>query len=50
MDAPAIRDELRDMARRLATGGYAVLLPNLYHRAGRDTTYGPNVLKGEALQ
>ncbi|MDG1107781.1 MAG: dienelactone hydrolase family protein, partial [Burkholderiaceae bacterium] len=34
MDAPGIRDELHDMARRLATVGYAVLLPNLYYRAG----------------
>ena len=34
MDAPAIREELRDMARRLATGGYYVILPNLYYRAG----------------
>jgi carboxymethylenebutenolidase len=44
MDAPGIRDELRDMARRLATVGYYVLLPNLYYRAGRDTIYGPQVL------
>ena len=34
MDAPAIREELRDMARRLASGGYYVMLPNLYYRAG----------------
>ena len=27
MDAPAIREELRDMARRLATSGYYVMLP-----------------------
>ena len=44
MDAPGIRDELYDMARRLAAVGYYVLLPNLYYRAGRDTKYGPNVL------
>ena len=44
MDAPGIREELRDMARRLATVGYSVLLPNLYYRAGRDTKYGPDVL------
>src|SRR5215470_7570520 len=44
MDAPGIREELRDMARRLATVGYCVLLPNLYYRAGRDTLYGPAVL------
>ena len=34
MDAPAIREELRDMARRLATSGYYVVLPNLYYRSG----------------
>ncbi len=34
MDAPGIRAELRDMARRLASVGYYVLLPNLYYRAG----------------
>jgi len=44
MDAPGIREELNDMARRLATVGYFVLLPNLYYRAGRDTRYGPDVL------
>lgn len=45
MDAPGVREELRDMARRLGTVGYYVLLPNLYYRAGRDTIYGPDVLK-----
>lgn len=44
MDAPGIREELHDMARRLASTGYCVLLPNLYYRAGRDTTFGPGVL------
>jgi carboxymethylenebutenolidase len=34
MDAPGIREELRDMARRLATVGYYVMLPNLYYREG----------------
>src|SRR6202795_4336005 len=33
-DAPAIREELRDMARRLGTSGYYVMLPNLYYRSG----------------
>ena len=37
MDAPGIREELRDMTRRLAAVGYYVLLPNLYYRA-RDET------------
>jgi len=48
MDAPGIREELRDMARRLATSGYAVLLPNLYYRAGRDTKFGPDVLDAQS--
>jgi carboxymethylenebutenolidase len=34
MDAPAIREELRDMARRFGTAGYYVMLPNMYYRAG----------------
>jgi carboxymethylenebutenolidase len=34
MDAPGIREELRNMARRLASVGYYVMLPNLYHRSG----------------
>ncbi len=51
MDAPGIREELYEMARRLATVGYYVMLPNLYYRAGRDTKYGPDVLeKGSAEQ
>src|SRR6202521_4502280 len=33
MDAPGIREELRDMARRLSSVGYYVLLPNLYYRS-----------------
>jgi carboxymethylenebutenolidase len=43
MDAYGIREELKDMARRLGTVGYYVLLPNLYYRAGRDTIYAPDV-------
>lgn len=32
MDAPGKRELLRDMARRLASSGYYVMLPNLYYR------------------
>ncbi len=39
MDAPGIREELRDMARRIAATGYFVMLPNLYYRDGREGTY-----------
>jgi carboxymethylenebutenolidase len=45
MDAPGIREELRDMARRLASIGFYVVLPNLYYRAGRDSVFGPGVLE-----
>jgi carboxymethylenebutenolidase len=40
MDAPGIREELRDMARRIGTTGYYVLLPNMYYRNGREGNYG----------
>jgi carboxymethylenebutenolidase len=36
MDAPGKREELHDMARRLAAVGYFVVLPNLYYRQRRD--------------
>src|SRR5690349_18606675 len=36
MDAVGLRNELRDMARRLASVGYYVVLPNLYYRKSRD--------------
>jgi carboxymethylenebutenolidase len=45
MDAPGIREELRDMARRLGSVGYYVLLPNLYYRSGVEEL-GPYI--GEA--
>jgi carboxymethylenebutenolidase len=36
MDAPGKREELHDMARRIGTAGYFVILPNLYYRKSRD--------------
>jgi carboxymethylenebutenolidase len=36
MDAPGKREELHDMARRLASVGYFVVLPKLYYRRTRD--------------
>lgn len=32
MDAPGMREEIRDMSRRLATAGYFVMAPHLYYR------------------
>jgi carboxymethylenebutenolidase len=34
MDAPGMREELRNMARRIAARGYFCLLPDLYYRLG----------------
>jgi carboxymethylenebutenolidase len=36
MDAAGIREELREMVRRMARGGYYVMLPNLYYRSGEE--------------
>ena len=41
MDAPGNREELHDMARRLASAGYFVVLPNLYYRRVRDFVMTP---------
>lgn len=40
MDAPGKREELHDMARRIATVGYYVILPNLYYRQVREYHMG----------
>lgn len=49
MDAPGIREELRDMARRIGTVGYYVMLANLFYRDGGPSfdpallpTHGPD--------
>ena len=40
MDAPSIRPALRDMASRLASAGYYVLLPYLYYRKSAYREFG----------
>jgi carboxymethylenebutenolidase len=40
MDAPGKRGELHDMARRLGSVGYFVVLSNLYYRRDRDFRMG----------
>ena len=52
MDAPGIREELRNMARRIARHGYSCLLPDMYYRLGslrfdvqrRDDSMMPAIL------
>ena len=39
MDAPGIREELRDMCRRILNHGYNVILPNLFYRVGTEGNY-----------
>ncbi len=36
MDAPGMREELRDMCRRLASAGYYLIAPQLYYRKVRE--------------
>ncbi len=40
MDAPSIRPALQDMAVRLASAGYYVMLPYLYYRGGPFREFG----------
>src|SRR5262245_49700564 len=40
MDAPSIRPVLKDMASRLATAGYYVMLPYLFYRGGPFREFG----------
>ena len=44
MDAPGIREELRNMCRRILKNGYNVLLPNLFYRVGTEGNYPFNQL------
>ena len=44
MDAPGIREELRNMCRRILKNGYNVLLPNLFYRVGTEKNYPFNQL------
>jgi carboxymethylenebutenolidase len=44
MDAFAIRPALASMAERLASHGYVVALPNLYHRTGPFPPFDPHLV------
>lgn len=41
MDAPGVREALRDIARTIAADGYLVALPDLYYRTHPGLTIGP---------
>ena len=48
MDVPGIRQELRDMAMRVASDGFLCVLPDLYYRSGKvrfDLRKGESELK-----
>ena len=47
MDAFGLRPRLEEMAARIATEGYVVLVPNLYHRSGRAPVTPPRDLTTE---
>ena len=44
MDAPGIREELRNMSRRIVSNSYNVILPNLFYRLGTEGNYPFNQL------
>ena len=47
MDALGVREELRDMCRRIATVGYGVYLANLYYRDGGPSFDPANLATGQ---
>jgi carboxymethylenebutenolidase len=46
MDGVGYREQVKDNARRFAAGGYYVVAPDLYYRAG-ELTFDPKALMGE---
>jgi carboxymethylenebutenolidase len=41
-DAPGIREELFEMARRIGTSGYYVIMPNIFYRSARHVVIDGN--------
>lgn len=46
-DGPGIRDATHDFTRKLATDGYRVVIPDLYHRHGRLIGFTPEQTKAD---
>lgn len=46
-DGPGMRPVMHEMAARLAAAGYAVLLPDLFYRAGRYDPIDPRIVWGD---
>ena len=46
-DAPAIREAIHEFMRKLASDGYRVVTPDLYHRAGRMIGFEPSAVAAD---
>lgn len=46
-DAPAIREAMHQFMRKLASDGFRVVTPDLYHREGRMIGFEPDELKAD---